>query len=54
MSHYFTLFICAFAMFFGSLDARPYNQRRSLDNGNSSLPLDGKIYSGNATYYDRT
>jgi hypothetical protein len=53
MSHYFILFIFSFALFFGLLDSRPYNQSRSFDDVTPSLPLDGNVYSGEATYYDR-
>ena len=54
MSHYFTLFIFAFALFFGLLDSRPYDQHRSFDDVTPSLSSDGNVYSGEATYYDRT
>ena len=54
MAHCLPLIIYAFAAVFGFLHARPYNQYRSSNDGNSSLLADGKIYSGEATYYDRT
>ena len=54
MSHYFTVLIGAFTLCFGLLDARHYSERLSRNDHNTTLISNLPVYSGEATYYDRT